>query len=282
MPDLKKQGKFPDHKSFKEYSGVEGMGVASQSAGSGGIAIVADSLVKIYKNAVDPALNKFSLSVEGGSFFGLLGPNGAGKTTALSIITGLLSPDSGSVAILGMQLDHHLRQIQTRIGLVPQDLALYENLTATENLIFFGKLYGLSGTDLHAEIDRCLEFTQLQDQRDRRVSTFSGGMKRRLNLSAGMLNRPEILFLDEPTVGIDAQSRQLIHERLVELNRQGTTLMYTTHYMEEAQELCSHVGIIDNGRIIHQGRTMDLTHEQGFSNLNDLFFSITGKKLRDV
>jgi ABC-2 type transport system ATP-binding protein len=258
------------------------MGVASQSAGSGGIAIVADSLVKIYKNAVDPALNKFSLSVEGGSFFGLLGPNGAGKTTALSIITGLLSPDSGSVTILGMPLDHHLRQIQTRIGLVPQDLALYENLTAAENLIFFGKLYGLSGQELQAEIDRCLGFTQLQDQRDRRVSTFSGGMKRRLNLSAGMLNRPEILFLDEPTVGIDAQSRQLIHEKLVELNRQGTTLMYTTHYMEEAQELCSHVGIIDNGRIIQQGRTMDLTHEQGFSNLNDLFFSITGKKLRDV
>ena len=258
------------------------MGVASHSAGSGGIAIAADSLVKVYKNAVDPALNKFTLSVESGSFFGLLGPNGAGKTTALSIITGLLSPDSGSVTILGMRLDQHLQRIQSRIGLVPQDLALYENLTAVENLIFFGKLYGLAGKELQAEIGRCLEFTQLQDQRNRRVSTFSGGMKRRLNLSAGILNRPEILFLDEPTVGIDAQSRQLIHERLVALNRQGTTLIYTTHYMEEAQELCSHVGIIDNGRIIQQGRTMDLTREQGFSNLNDLFFSITGKKLRDV
>jgi ABC-2 type transport system ATP-binding protein len=249
---------------------------------SADIAIVVDSLVKIYKNAVDPALNNFSLTVECGSFFGLLGPNGAGKTTALSIITGLLSPDSGTVTILGMRLDQHLQQIQTKIGLVPQDLALYENLTATENLVFFGRLYGLTGKDLQAEIDRCLEFTQLQDQRNRRVSTFSGGMKRRLNLSAGMLFHPQILFLDEPTVGIDAQSRQLIHERLVEVNQGGTTLIYTTHYMEEAEELCSHVGIIDAGRIVQQGRTMDLTRKQGFSNLNDLFFSITGKKLRDV
>jgi ABC-2 type transport system ATP-binding protein len=254
----------------------------SDSPRSAGIAIEVDSLVKIYKNAVNPALNNFCLSVEGGSFFGLLGPNGAGKTTALSIITGLLAPDSGSVTILGMRLDRHLRQIQKKIGLVPQDIALYENLTATENLIFFGRLYGLAGSELQTEIDRCLEFTQLQGQRNRRVSTFSGGMKRRLNLSAGMLYHPDILFLDEPTVGIDAQSRQLIHERLTELNRKGTTLIYTTHYMEEAQELCSHVGIIDNGRIIRQGRTMDLTREQGFSNLNDLFFSITGKKLRDV
>jgi ABC-2 type transport system ATP-binding protein len=246
------------------------------------MAIVVDSLVKIYKNAVDPALNNFSLSVEAGSFFGLLGPNGAGKTTALSIITGLLAPDSGSVTILGMRLDRHLAEIQTRIGLVPQDLALYENLTAAENLVFFGRLYGLRGKELQTEIQRCLEFTQLQEQSNRRVSTFSGGMKRRLNLSAGMLYRPDILFLDEPTVGIDAQSRKLIHERLAELNRQGTTLIYTTHYMEEAQELCSHVGIIDEGRLIQQGRTMELTRQQGFSNLNDLFFSITGKTLRDA
>jgi ABC-2 type transport system ATP-binding protein len=255
---------------------------SSDRAESADVAIRADSLVKIYKNATDPALNSFSLSVETGCFFGLLGPNGAGKTTALSIMTGLLQPDSGSVTILGMPLDRNLRAIQTQIGLVPQELALYENLTAVENLTFFGRLYGLAGKELQAEINRCLEFTQLQDQRNRRVSAFSGGMKRRLNLSAGMLFRPQILFLDEPTVGIDAQSRQLIHERLMEINRQGTTLIYTTHYMEEAQELCSDVGIIDNGRIIQQGKTMDLTRQQGFENLNDLFFSITGKQLRDA
>ncbi len=283
MLDLKKQGKFPDNESFQWCpEAMSAVASHSDQARSATIAIEVDSLVKIYKNATDPALNNFSLSVEGGSFFGLLGPNGAGKTTALSIITGLLAPDSGSVTILGLRLDQHLRQIQTKIGLVPQDLALYENLTATENLVFFGKLYGLTGRELQTEIDRCLEFTQLQDQRNRRVSTFSGGMKRRLNLSAGMLYQPDILFLDEPTVGIDAQSRQLIHEQLTDLNQQGTTLIYTTHYMEEAQELCSHVGIIDDGRIIQQGRTMDLTRQQGFNNLNDLFFSITGKKLRDV
>ncbi len=283
MLDLKKQGKFPDNESFQWcHESMSAVASHSDRARSATIAIEVDSLVKIYKNATDPALNNFSLSVEGGSFFGLLGPNGAGKTTALSIITGLLAPDSGSVTILGLRLDRHLRQIQTKIGLVPQDLALYENLTATENLVFFGRLYGLAGRELQTEIDRCLEFTQLQEQRNRRVSTFSGGMKRRLNLSAGMLYQPDILFLDEPTVGIDAQSRQLIHERLTDLNRQGTTLIYTTHYMEEAQELCSHVGIIDDGRIIQQGRTMDLTRQQGFNNLNDLFFSITGKKLRDV
>ena len=283
MLDLKKQGKSPDNESFTWCpEAMSSVASHPDRARSAAIAIEVDSLVKIYKNATDPALNNFSLSVEGGSFFGLLGPNGAGKTTALSIITGLLAPDSGSVTILGMRLDRHLRQIQTKIGLVPQDLALYENLTATENLVFFGRLYGLAGAELQTEIDRCLEFTQLQDQRNRRVSTFSGGMKRRLNLSAGMLYQPDILFLDEPTVGIEAQSRQLIHERLTDLNRQGTTLIYTTHYMEEAQELCSHVGIIDDGRIIQQGRTMDLTRQQGFNNLNDLFFSITGKKLRDV
>jgi ABC-2 type transport system ATP-binding protein len=190
------------------------MGFESNTAGTVSTAITVDSLVKRYKHAAGPALDKFSLTVEGGSFFGLLGPNGAGKTTALSIITGLLAQDSGSVTILGMQLDRHRRRIQKKIGLVPQDLALYEKLTAAENLTFFGRLYGLAGKELQVEIERCLEFTQLQDQRDRRVAAFSGGMKRRLNLSAGMLNRPEILFLDEPTVGIDAQSRQLIHERL--------------------------------------------------------------------
>lgn len=245
-------------------------------------AISADSLVKMYKGSEVPALNNFSLQVEKGSFLGLLGPNGSGKTTAISVLNGFLSPDSGSVFVLGKELFGSLAKIRTRIGLVPQDIALYENLTAYENLRFFGNLYNLKGRLLMENIDRCLEFTQLQDQKNKRVSNYSGGMKRRLNLSAGMLHKPEILFLDEPTVGIDAQSRQLIHERLAALNDQGTTLIYTTHYMEEAQELCSHVAIIDEGRIIQQGKTKELTRQQGFNNLNDLFFSITGKRLRDV
>lgn len=258
----------------------------SQTAGDKhnptGDAITVTSLVKKYKNSNVLALDGLDLTVEKGDFFGLLGPNGAGKTTAISIMNGFLASDSGTVFILGKSLHTSHTAIKKEIGFVPQDLALYENLTAYENLIFFGKLYNLRGKDLEERIEFCLEFTQLQDQRYKRVSGFSGGMKRRLNLSAALLHNPEILFLDEPTVGIDAQSRQLIHEKLKQLNSTGTTLVYTTHYMEEAEELCSHVGIIDEGRIIQQGKCLALTKEQGFSSLNDLFFSITGKQLRDV
>ena len=244
--------------------------------------IYADSLVKTYKGNPKPALDNFSLKIAKSSFFGLLGSNGTGKTTAMSILTGLLAADSGQVTILGHDLKHHKHFIQERIGFVPQDLAIFEKLTGYENLAFFARLYGLSGSNLRQQIDRCLEFTQLSDNSSRLVSSYSGGMKRRLNLAASMLHNPEILFLDEPTVGIDAQSRQLIHERLKSLNKSGTTIIYTTHYMEEAEELCSDIGIIDNGHIIQEGATEKLTKEMGFTNLNDLFFSITGKQLRDA
>lgn len=245
-------------------------------------AIFADSLVKTYKGAPKPALNNFCLKVPRSAFYGLLGPNGAGKTTAISILTGLLSADSGKVTILGHHLKHHKKAIQERIGFVPQDIAIFEKLTGYENLKFFARLFGLSGSHMHEQIEQCLHFTQLTNNSSRLVSTYSGGMKRRLNLAAAMLHNPDILFLDEPTVGIDAQSRQLIHERLASLNKKGTTIIYTTHYMEEAQELCSHVAIIDNGHIIQEGPTEQLTKSQGFTNLNELFFSITGKQLRDV
>lgn len=244
-------------------------------------AVVAEALVKKYPKSITSALDNFSLKVCRGAFFGLLGPNGAGKTTAIAVLNGFLAPDQGSVTILGLSLSRNRNRIKKQIGLVPQELALYENLTAYENLHFFGKLYDLHGSVLKEAIERSLEFTQLQDQRNKRVSRFSGGMKRRLNLSAGILHDPQILFLDEPTVGIDAQSRQLIHEKLTQLNRGGTTLVYTTHYMEEAEELCSHVAIIDEGRIIQQGKCKELTVGQGFENLYELFFAITGKKLRD-
>lgn len=244
--------------------------------------IFADNLVKTYKDGTKPALNQFCLRVPRSSFFGLLGPNGAGKTTAISILTGLLPTDSGQVTILEHNLSQAKHFIQERIGFVPQDLALFEKLTGYENLTFFARIFGLSGSNMRKQIDRCLDFTQLMDKSSRLVSSYSGGMKRRLNLAAAMLHSPEILFLDEPTVGIDAQSRQLIHERLTNLNQNGTTIIYTTHYMEEAQELCSHLAIIDDGHIIQEGPTETLTRGQGFANLNDLFFSITGKQLRDV
>jgi len=244
-------------------------------------AIEADSIEKTYKGGSEPALDGFSLTIPTSTFYGLLGPNGAGKTTAISILTGLLAADSGEVTILGHNLKNEKAAIQQKIGFVPQDLAIYEKLTGYENLSFFARLYGLSGALLAERISECLEFTRLTDQASRLVSSYSGGMKRRLNLAAAMLHDPKILFLDEPTVGIDAQSRQLIHERLTGINHSGTTIIYTTHYMEEAQDLCSHVAIIDRGSIIKEGTIEELTSGQGYSNLNDLFFAITGKQLRD-
>ncbi len=245
-------------------------------------AVLARSLVKQYKNSTQPALHDFDLRVEKGEFFGLLGANGAGKTTALSIFTGLFPADSGTVSIMGMDFRQQAQAIKQIMGLVPQDIALYDNLTALENFDFFGKLYGLSGKNLRLRIERCLEISRLTDQADRRVSTFSGGMKRRLNLAAGLLHSPQILFLDEPTVGIDAQSRHLIHELLLELNRSGTTILYTSHYLEEAQELCSRIGIIDEGRIVEQGSPDELLQLSGHRNLEDLFLHLTGKQLRDT
>lgn len=245
-------------------------------------AIRADSVVKQYKNAASPALNNFNLWVRKGEFFGLLGPNGAGKTTAISILSGLFPADSGTVLIMGAEFRRQPNKIKQLSGLVPQDIALYDKLTARENLVFFGKLYGLSGEKLQDRIARCLELVALTDYGTRLVSTYSGGMKRRLNLAAGLLNDPQILFLDEPTVGIDTQSRRLIHEQLSALSRQGTTILYTTHYMEEAQELCNRVGFIDSGRLIQQGIPAELLEQSGSSNLEDLFLQLTGKQLRDT
>ncbi len=246
-----------------------------------GIALVARSLVKQYKNTTIPALNDFNLHIQKGEFFGLLGANGAGKTTAVSIFSGLFPPDSGSVSIMGKD-GHRPSEVKHLIGLVPQDLALYDNLTARENLTFFGKLCGLGGNELQDRIEACLEFARLTEQAKRLVSTFSGGMKRRLNLAAGLLHLPQFLILDEPTVGIDAQSRHLIHEQLVKLNRDGTTILYTTHYMEEAQELCSRIGIIDGGRIVELGTPDALLQKNKSRNLEDLFLHLTGKQLRDT
>ncbi|GBE11985.1 doxorubicin resistance ATP-binding protein DrrA [bacterium BMS3Bbin14] len=245
-------------------------------------AIMARSLVKRYKNTASPALNNFNLRVQKGEFFGLLGPNGAGKTTAIAILSGLFPPDSGTVLIMGTEFRRQPNKIKQISGLVPQDIALYDQLTARENLVFFGRLYGLSGQKLQDRIARCLELVALTEHAARPVSTCSGGMKRRLNLAAGLLNDPQILFLDEPTAGIDAQSRHLIHEQLSELNRSGTTILYTTHYMEEAQELCSRVGIIDSGRLVKQGSPEKLLEQSGKRNLEDLFLHLTGKQLRDT
>ena len=244
--------------------------------------VSARSLVKQYKNNDRPALNDFTLEVQQGEFFGLLGPNGAGKTTAISILTGLFPADSGSVRIRGLSFQEKEHEIKGILGLVPQDIGLYDTLTARENLNFFGKLCGLSGKKLEERIQQGLEFARLTEHARHRVATFSTGMKRRLNLAVGLLNEPQLLVLDEPCVGIDAQSRHLIHEQLQEINRHGTTILYTTHYIEEAQELCSRIGIIDNGRLVEQGSPAALLQQSGRGNLEELFLHLTGKELRDT
>jgi ABC-2 type transport system ATP-binding protein len=247
-----------------------------------GAALIANSLVKRYQKRSRPALDHFDLQVGKGEFFGLLGTNGAGKTTAVAIFSGFFPPDSGTVSVMGMDFRRQPNKIRQILGLVPQEIALYDKLSGRENLLFFGRLYGFSGKELQARVDRCLQFAGLTDQAMRLVTTYSGGMKRRLNLATGLLHAPQVLFLDEPTVGIDTQSRHLIHKQLTALNRAGTTILYTTHYMEEAQELCSRIGIIDDGKIILQGTPDTLLQQSGNRNLEELFLDLTGKQLRDT
>lgn len=244
--------------------------------------LTARQLVKRYHGQASPALDCLDLTIRSGEIFGLLGPNGAGKTTAISIMSTLLKPTSGTVDICGVDILKHPAAIRRFLGLVPQDIALYPELTAAENLLFFGRLYGLTGRALKDRIEECLVFVGLEQKAGQKLFAFSGGMKRRVNLAVGILNRPRLLFLDEPTVGIDAQSRNMILERLRELHASGTTMIYTTHYMEEAERLCDRVTIVDEGKAIVCGPPASLIGASpGCTNLQDLFFKLTGKKLRD-
>ncbi len=202
------------------------------------------------------ALNDVSLDIADGEFFGLLGPNGAGKSTMMSLIAGLRGPDAGTLTLNGAPLTAADTASRLSLGLVPQHVALYSELSADENLRIFGELYGLRGADLRARIDAALEAVQLTDRRRDPVKNFSGGMSRRLNLVAALLHRPKLLLCDEPTVGIDPQSRNAIFEYLERLNREGLTIIYSTHYMEEATRLCSRIGIIDHGKL-HALGTLD-------------------------
>ncbi len=239
-------------------------------------------VTKVYRGSATPALKGLDLSVREGEVLGLLGPNGAGKTTAISILTTAMAPTEGQVSIGGLDILKYPIEARSLLGVVPQEIALYPSLTTRENLQYFGRLYGMRGALLRDRIAECLQVVGLQQKADEAVSTYSGGMKRRANLAAGILHSPAILFLDEPTVGIDAQSRGLILERLLHLRDTGTTIIYTTHYMEEAAMLCSSVAIIDEGRKIAEGPPNDLVRDSGgCTNLEGLFFSLTGKHLRD-
>ncbi len=196
------------------------------------------------------AVRGVDLHITRGEIFGLLGPNGAGKTTLIALLTGLIEPDAGEIHLDGERLTLTSTALKARIGLVPQELALYPTLSARENLNFFGRIYGLRGRDLRRRVDAVLEIVGLRERAGDPIATYSGGMKRRINIAAGLLHDPDVLFLDEPTVGVDPQSRNAIFEAVEALNRDGLTILYTTHYMEEAQRLCHRVAIMDDGRII--------------------------------
>ncbi len=196
------------------------------------------------------ALQGINLEIYAGEMFGLLGPNGAGKTTLLSIICGLLPASAGEVRFLGKKLFSQFKEYRHQLGIVTQDLAIYPELSATENLRFFGRLYELSGPILEERIKETLSWVGLSETKQQRAGTFSGGMKRRLNLGIAVIHKPKLLLLDEPTTGVDPQSRNHIFERVKELNQQGMTIIYTSHYMEEVQELCTRIGILDRGKLI--------------------------------
>jgi len=239
-------------------------------------------LIKTYKGADEPALNGVSLIVPEGEIFGLLGPNGAGKTTTINILCGILKATAGSVKVSGWESRQNGEEIKHIIGVVPQDIALYPSLTAHENLHFIGSMYGLKGKQLKERVNQCMSMFGLEKYGNRLIRTYSGGMKRRINLIAGILHQPRILFLDEPTVGIDVQSRTVIIDYLKQLNSEGTTIIYSSHYMEEAELLCSSIAIIDQGKIITQGRPLEMIGSQpGYTNLESIFLIITGRKLRD-
>jgi ABC-2 type transport system ATP-binding protein len=243
--------------------------------------LVAQNLFMTYPGAKEPAVNGLTISINEGEVFGLLGPNGAGKTTAISIMNTLMRPCSGTVTICGIDAIRYPSEVKGFIGYVPQEIALYPTMSVRENLRFMGRIYGLTGKDLETRIDECIDFVGLEGGADARVHTYSGGMKRRANLAAGILHKPKILFLDEPTVGIDPQSRNLILEKLVAMKGE-TTMIYTTHYMGEVEQICSRMAIMDTGRIIVEGTLKDLCdHVPDSTNLEEVFIGLTGKQLRD-
>lgn len=227
-----------------------------------------ESLTKSYGELT--AAEEINFKVEAGEIFGLLGPNGAGKSTTINCISGLLKPTKGEIDINGFSVFRQPIKAKSSLGLVPQDLALYEDLNALENLNFWGQAYGLNGTSLKTRIQTVLKQVGLESRAKDTVNTYSGGMKRRLNFACGILHQPQALLLDEPTVGVDPQSREHLLSAVEALKAQGTAVIYTTHYMEEAERLCDRLAIIDHGKIIAQGTVAELRSEMGEKDLISL------------
>lgn len=222
------------------------------------------------------AVQDVSFHAEAGEILSLLGPNGAGKSTTISMLSGLLEPTSGEAWIMGHSILKEPQATKACLGVVPQDIALYPDMSARENLVFWGKMYGLRGSDLRTRVDEVLEIIDLVDRQKDRVGKYSGGMKRRVNIAAALLHKPAVVIMDEPTVGIDPQSRRYILENVKELNHQGMTVLYTTHYMEEAQELSDHIAIMDQGVIIAYGTHQELIQLVGEQTRIDLSLNLPG------
>jgi ABC-2 type transport system ATP-binding protein len=229
-------------------------------------------LVKKYPNSDIQAVDHVNFDIEEGEVFSLLGPNGAGKSTTISMLSCLLKATEGDALIDGKSIVQDPIGVKNVIGVVPQEIALYETLSARDNLLFWGRMYGMGGKQLKARVEEVLEQVNLQDRAKDKVKTYSGGMKRRINIAVGLLHKPKLVFMDEPTVGIDPQSRRRILDMVKELNQQGLTVLYTTHYMEEAEELSDRVGIIDHGKLIAIGSQKELTRTIGSSDTLRLHF----------
>lgn len=241
-----------------------------------------DQITKQYRGTQLPAISNITLSIPSGSVLGLLGPNGAGKSTLIMMMCGLLKPDDGTISVFDLPVAGNETQIRKKIGVAPQEIALFPTLTASENLFYFGRMYGLSTSFLKKTITDHLDEFGLLPKSDKRVETFSGGMKRRLNLIAALLHQPQLLILDEPTAGVDVQSRNMIVDFLRKLKEKKATIIYSSHFLEEAEKICTHLAILDEGKLVTAG-TMELllkSHPECLT-LEDLFLKLTGKKIRD-
>lgn len=246
------------------------------------LAIEVHDLHKRYNGALEPALSGLSLSARKGQVTGLLGPNGAGKSTTINILCGLVAPDRGTATIFGRDCIKDMGTLRKDIGVVPQQIALFGNLTARENLMYIGRLYGLSKAGVREHSARLLERLDMTRHADKRVARYSGGMKRRTNIIASLLHEPALLILDEPTAGVDVQSRALILDFLEEYHGQGNTVLYTSHLMDEAQKICDEVVIVDDGKYIVSGTPGELVAgTPGCDTLEDVFLHYTGHTVRD-
>lgn len=240
------------------------------------------NLFKQYKNAEHPSVNDLSFSFEAGKIVGLLGPNGAGKTTTISILCGLIKEYSGDVTVMGMPIKSSAELLKMKLGVVPQQIALYPGLSCHENLKYFGSLYNIPAKSLQEKTEDLLQQFGLFEHANKLIKDFSGGMKRRANIIASLLNNPSLLILDEPTAGVDVHSRNMIISFLKSYNEAGNSIIYTSHILEEAEAICDEVLIIDHGKKIVQGEPSKLVSEYQSENLEGLFLKLTGYKLRDT